>query len=134
MTDLATPLVLEGEEVIISSTATRRASTCKVLGDWRGAGTRHNLLIEQQALHRVERVERPRAVLGGDAGAGSHRTAVNLPRRLASDSLADAEDLDDLAFALDIRVDFVALSSVPAPPPTSASCGAGYRGGGSPAT
>jgi pyruvate kinase len=74
----------------------------------------HDVLIDDGHVRlRVEKVERPRAlctvVVGGQVS--SHK-GVNLPGvPLPIPSLTD-KDIDDLAFALDLGVDFVALSFV----------------------
>jgi pyruvate kinase len=74
----------------------------------------HDVLIDDGHVRlRVDSVERPRAmctvVVGGQVA--SHK-GVNLPGvPLPIPSLTD-KDLDDLAFALDLGVDFVALSFV----------------------
>jgi pyruvate kinase len=74
----------------------------------------HDVLIDDGHVRlRVERVERPRAVctvvVGGPVAAhkGVNLPGVNLP----IPSLTP-KDLDDLAFALELDVDFVALSFV----------------------
>src|SRR5204862_2613481 len=62
---------------------------------------------------RVERVERPRAVctvlVGGEVSA--HK-GVNLPGVPLPIPSLTPKDIDDLAFALELEVDFVALSFV----------------------
>src|SRR5207302_8392996 len=81
-----------------------------VIGDVLEAG--HDVLIDDGHIRlRVERVERPRAictvVIGGRVAA--HK-GVNLPGVPIPIPSLTPKDVDDLSFALDLGVDFVALS------------------------
>ena len=74
----------------------------------------HDVLIDDGHVRlRVERVERPRAVctvvVGGPVG--SHK-GVNLPGVPLPIPSLTPKDIDDLAFALELGVDYVALSFV----------------------
>jgi len=74
----------------------------------------HDVLIDDGHVRlRVERVERPRAVCTVVVGgAVSAHKGVNLPGVSLPIPSLTPKDLDDLAFALDLGVDFVALSFV----------------------
>jgi pyruvate kinase len=83
-----------------------------VIGDVLEPG--NDVLIDDGHIRlRVERVERPRAVcsvvIGGQVAA--HK-GVNLPGVPLPIPSLTRKDLDDLAFALELDVDFVALSFV----------------------
>src|SRR5690348_6848337 len=117
VTDLPQTLVLtRGEQVVIGPDADTPGVDLPVspsaIGEVLEPG--HDVLIDDGHIRlRVERVERPRAlctvVVGGSVS--SHK-GVNLPGvPLPIPSLTD-KDVDDLAFALDLGVDFVALSFV----------------------
>ncbi len=117
VTDLPQTLVLaRGDEVVIGPDGDMPGIDLPVspsaIGDVLEPG--HDVLIDDGHVRlRVERVERPRAVctvvVGGPVS--SHK-GVNLPGvPLPIPSLTE-KDLDDLAFALELEVDYVALSFV----------------------
>ncbi len=117
VTDLPETVVLtRGEQVVIGPDADTPGVDLPVspsaIGEVLEPG--HDVLIDDGHIRlRVEKVERPRAlctvVVGG--AVSSHK-GVNLPGiPLPIPSLTD-KDVDDLAFALDLGVDFVALSFV----------------------
>jgi pyruvate kinase len=117
VTDLPqTVLLARGEQVVIGPDADTPGVDLPVspsaIGEVLEPG--HDVLIDDGHIRlRVEKVERPRAlctvVVGG--AVSSHK-GVNLPGvPLPIPSLTD-KDVDDLAFALDLGVDFVALSFV----------------------
>jgi pyruvate kinase len=117
VTDLPSPLYLtRGDEVVIGPDGDMPGIDLPVspsaIGEVLEPG--HDVLIDDGHIRlRVERVERPRAVctviIGGQVT--SHK-GVNLPGVPLPIPSLTPKDLDDLAFALDIRVDFVALSFV----------------------
>ncbi|HST26497.1 MAG TPA: pyruvate kinase [Gaiellaceae bacterium] len=117
VTDLPSPIVLtRGDEVVIGPDGGAPGIDVPVspaaIGEVLQPG--HDVLIDDGHVRlRVERVERPRAicsvVIGGQVS--SHK-GVNLPGVPLPIPSLTPKDLDDLAFALDIRVDFVALSFV----------------------
>jgi pyruvate kinase len=115
--DLSEPIVLQrGDEVVIGPDADTPGVDLPVspsaIGEVLQPG--HDVLIDDGHVRlRVERVERPRAVCTVVVGGAvtSHK-GVNLPGvPLPIPSLTE-KDIDDLAFALDLGVDFVALSFV----------------------
>ncbi len=117
VTDLPqTVMLTRGEQVVIGPDADTPGVDLPVspaaIGEVLQPG--HDVLIDDGHIRlRVEKVERPRAlctVIVG--GAVSSHKGVNLPGvPLPIPSLTD-KDVDDLAFALDLEVDFVALSFV----------------------
>ncbi len=117
VTDLPqTVMLTRGEQVVIGPDADTPGVDLPVspaaIGEVLQPG--HDVLIDDGHIRlRVEKVERPRAlctVIVG--GAVSSHKGVNLPGvPLPIPSLTD-KDFDDLAFALDLEVDFVALSFV----------------------
>jgi len=117
VTDLPETVVLQrGDQVVIGPDGDTPGVDLPVspaaIGEVLEPG--HDVLIDDGHVRlRVDRVERPRAVctvvVGGPVA--SHK-GVNLPGvALPIPSLTD-KDLDDLAFALELGVDFVALSFV----------------------
>jgi pyruvate kinase len=115
--DLSQPIQLErGDEIVVASaeasTDGQLPVSPSVIGDVLKPG--HDVLIDDGLVHlRVERVERGRAsctvVVGGTVSA--HK-GVNLPGvQLPIPSLT-RKDVQDLEFALELGVDFVALSFV----------------------
>jgi len=117
VTDLATPLLLvKGEEVVIGPDGDTPGVDLPVspsaIGEVLEPG--HDVLIDDGHVRlRVERVERPRAfctvLIGGQVA--SHK-GVNLPGVPLPIPSLTTKDLEDLAFALELGVDFVALSFV----------------------
>jgi pyruvate kinase len=117
VTDIPETIVLaRGDEVVIGPDENTPGVDVPVspsaIGEVLEPG--HDVLIDDGHVRlRVERVERPRAVctvmVGGPVAAhkGVNLPGVNLP----IPSLTP-KDLDDLEFALDLGVDFVALSFV----------------------
>jgi pyruvate kinase len=115
--DLSEAIVLRrGEQVVIGPDADTPGVDLPVspsaIGDVLEPG--HDVLIDDGHVRlRVESVERPRAVCTVVVGGSvtSHK-GVNLPGvPLPIPSLTE-KDIDDLAFALELGVDFVALSFV----------------------
>jgi pyruvate kinase len=117
VTDLSEPILLRrGDEIVLGPDADTPGVDLPVspsaIGEVLEPG--HDVLIDDGHVRlRVEKVERPRAVctvlVGGPVS--SHK-GVNLPGvPLPIPSLTD-KDIDDLSFALDLGVDFVALSFV----------------------
>jgi pyruvate kinase len=117
VTDIPETIVLtRGDEVVIGPDGNTAGVDVPVspsaIGEVLEPG--HDVLIDDGHVRlRVERVERPRAVctvvVGGAVAA--HK-GVNLPGvQLPIPSLTP-KDLDDLSFALELDVDFVALSFV----------------------
>jgi pyruvate kinase len=117
VTDLPETLVLaRGEEVVIGPDGGTAGVDLPVspsaIGEVLEPG--HDVLIDDGHVRlRVERVERPRAVCTVVVGGlvGSHK-GVNLPGVPLPIPSLTPKDLDDLAFALELDVDFVALSFV----------------------
>ena len=116
--DLAAPVVLSrGDEVLVGPDGDRvdLPIAPKVVGGVLEAG--HDVLIDDGHVRlRVERVDNGRAVCSVVVGGRveSHK-GVNLPGiALPIPSLTE-KDRADLAFALDLGVDFVALSFVRSP-------------------
>ena len=117
VTDLPDSLVLErGEEVVIGPDGSHPGVDVPVspavIGEVLQPG--NDVLIDDGHVRlRVERVERPRAIcsvlIGGRVAA--HK-GVNLPGVSLPIPSLTPKDLDDLAFALDLGADFVALSFV----------------------
>lgn len=117
VTDLPQTLVLaRGDEVVIGPDGNTPGVDLPVspsaVGEVLEPG--HDVLIDDGHVRlRVDRVERPRAMctvmVGGPVA--SHK-GVNLPGVPLPIPSLTAKDLDDLAFALDLGVDFVALSFV----------------------
>src|SRR5262249_42289213 len=117
VTDLPETIVLtRGEEVVIGPDGDTPDVDLPVspsaIGDVLEPG--HDVLIDDgQGRLRVARVERRRAVctvvVGGPVG--SHK-GVNLPGVPLPIPSLTPKDLDDLAFALELEVDYVALSFV----------------------
>jgi pyruvate kinase len=117
VTDIPETLVLaRGDEVVIGPDDNTRAVDLPVspsaIGDVLEPG--HDVLIDDGHVRlRVERVERPRAVctvvVGGAVAA--HK-GVNLPGIPLPIPSLTPKDIDDLAFALELEADFVALSFV----------------------
>src|SRR5829696_6230047 len=115
--DLGEPLTLDrGEEVIVATEDSARDGELPVsptaVGEVLQRG--HDILIDDGLIRlRVEAVERGRArcsvVTGGVVA--SHK-GVNLPGVPLPIPALTRKDLDDLDFALDIGVDYVALSFV----------------------
>ncbi len=114
--DLAQTLVLtRGQEVVVGpqgSEAVTIPVSPPVIGDVLEPG--HDVLIDDGHVRlHVDRVERPRAfctvVVGGEVAA--HK-GVNLPGVSLPIPSLTQKDRADLAFALDLGVDFVALSFV----------------------
>jgi pyruvate kinase len=117
VTDLAETLVLtRGQEVVIGPDGDMPGVDLpvspSVIADVLAPG--NDVLIDDGHVRlRVERVERPRAVCSVVVGGpvAPHK-GVNLPGvQLPIPSLTP-KDLDDLGFALELGVDFVALSFV----------------------
>jgi pyruvate kinase len=117
VTDLPETLVLaRGEEVVIGPDEGTSGVDVPVspaaIGEVLQPG--HDVLIDDGHVRlRVERVERPRAictvVVGG--AVASHK-GVNLPGVPLPIPSLTPKDLDDLAFALELGADYVALSFV----------------------
>ncbi len=117
VTDLERTIVLaRGDEVVIGPDGDGAAVDIPVspavIGDVLEAG--HDVLIDDGHVRlRVQRVERPRAVcsvvVGGRVAA--HK-GVNLPGVSLPIPSLTSKDLSDLRFALELGVDFVALSFV----------------------
>jgi pyruvate kinase len=115
--DLAQPIALEkGHEVVIAGEDAAKDGDVPispaVLGSVLQPG--NDVLIDDGLVRlRVERVERGRArcevIVGGTIG--SHK-GVNLPGVPLPIPSLTRKDLDDLNFALELGVDFVALSFV----------------------
>src|SRR6185436_10709137 len=115
--DLSEPLVLEkGQEIVVAGEDSARGDDLpvapSVIGDVLSVG--HDILIDDGLVRlRVESVERGRAyttvVVGGVVS--SHK-GVNLPGVPLPIPALTRKDLDDLEFALDLGVDYVALSFV----------------------
>jgi pyruvate kinase len=117
VTDLPEPLVLRrGQQVVIGPDGDLPGIDLpvspSVIGDVLEPG--HDVLIDDGHIRlRVERVERPRAVcLVLVGGAVSAHKGVNLPGVPLPIPSVTPKDVDDLAFALELGVDFVALSFV----------------------
>jgi pyruvate kinase len=117
VTDLPQTLVLaRGDQIVVGPDGSTPGVDVPVspsaIGDVLEPG--HDVLIDDGHVRlRVDSVERPRAVctvlVGGPVS--SHK-GVNLPGVPLPIPSLTTKDLDDLAFALDIAVDFVALSFV----------------------
>jgi pyruvate kinase len=115
--DLPEPLVLtRGDEIVIGPDGDTAGVDVpvspSVIGEVLEPG--HDVLIDDGHVRlRVERVERPRAVcavlIGGQVAA--HK-GVNLPGVTLPIPSLTPKDVEDLAFALGLGVDFVALSFV----------------------
>ena len=115
--DLPEPVTLDrGEEIVVASSEAARDGELPVsptaVGEVLQRG--HDILIDDGLIHlRVEAVERGRArctvVTGGVVAA--HK-GVNVPGVPVPIPSLTRKDMDDLDFALDIGVDFVALSFV----------------------
>ena len=115
--DLAAPVMLaRGGTVVLAGEDDARDGDLpispSVLGTVLAPG--NDVLIDDGRVRlRVEQVERGRArctvLVGGEVGA---RKGVNLPGIPLPIPSLTAKDLDDLRFALDLGVDFVALSFV----------------------
>jgi pyruvate kinase len=117
VTDLPDAIVLtRGDEVVIGpdgdTPGVDLPVSPAVVGEVLAPG--NDVLIDDGHVRlRVERVERPRAictvVIGGRV---EEHKGVNLPGVPLPIPSLTPKDLDDLAFALDLGVDFVALSFV----------------------
>jgi pyruvate kinase len=118
VTDLPETLMLaRGDEVVIGPDGDAPSGvdlpvSPSAIGEVLEPG--HDVLIDDGHVRlRVERVERPRAVctvvVGGPVS--SHK-GVNLPGVPLPIPSLTAKDLDDLAFALELGADYVALSFV----------------------
>jgi pyruvate kinase len=117
VTDLTDEIVLtRGEKVVIGpdgeTSGVDLPVSPAVIGDVLERG--HDVLIDDGHVRlRVEKVERPRAlctvVVGGRVS--SHK-GVNLPGVPLPIPALTPKDIDDLAFALRLGVDYVALSFV----------------------
>jgi pyruvate kinase len=117
VTDLSEPLVLaKGEQIVIGPDEDMPGVDLpvspSVIGEVLQRG--NDVLIDDGHIRlRVERVERPRAVcavvVGGRVTA--HK-GVNLPGVPLPIPSLTPKDLEDLAFALELGVDYVALSFV----------------------
>ncbi len=116
--DLAAPVTLEhGQEVVVGPAGSHvdLPVAPEVIGDVLMPG--HDILIDDGHVRlSVERVDKRRAVctvvVGGTVSA--HK-GVNLPGVSLPIPSVTAKDRDDLAFALELGVDFVALSFVRSP-------------------
>ncbi len=115
--DLTKPIVLERDQVVVV-TGERRSHDAElpvspaVIGDVLEPG--HDILIDDGLVRlRVDSVDRRRAtctvLVGGEVS--SHK-GVNLPGIPVPIPSLTSKDRDDLAFALELGVDFVALSFV----------------------
>ena len=117
VTDIPETIVLtRGEQVVIGPDENTPGVDLPVspsaIGEVLEPG--HDVLIDDGHVRlRVDRVERPRAVctvlVGGEVSA--HK-GVNLPGVPLPIPSLTPKDIDDLAFALELGVDFVALSFV----------------------
>ena len=120
VTDIPETIVLtRGEQVVIGPDENTPGVDLPVspsaIGEVLEPG--HDVLIDDGHVRlRVDRVERPRAVctvlVGGEVSA--HK-GVNLPGVPLPIPSLTPKDIDDLAFALELGVDFVALSFVRSP-------------------
>ncbi len=118
VTDLPQPIVLaRGQEVVVGPDGAAGSKvdvpvSPSVIGDVLEPG--HEVLIDDGHVRlRVERVERPLAVCSVVVGGrvASHK-GVNLPGVPLPIPSLTAKDVADLRFALELGVDFVALSFV----------------------